>query len=293
MSVRVRRARLPSPAMARRRLFVWSAVLVALGPAIAGCTTPSKAATTGTRASTTTASPKTASPKTAAAPPPTTTTAESPSSQFLGPHDFTVAGVRVSSTGWLTVELHPTTAPIQLRATSTSPLEVCPANLDGTISGSGSWPPGFKFVSCSPFDGAGVATLPPSDGSFHLAFAVRPVATAGSASVTLAVDYSAVDTFVAVIPPVATGNLDMTVTFVPGSSTIGDVVTPEGMADTVAAPGFVATARQGDQTLSSPAACDFATELSSCVRGVVPNEPLSVNVGGPGAAKVDVSLAWK
>jgi hypothetical protein len=84
---------------------------------------------------------------------------------------------------------------------STSPLEVCPANLDGTISASGSWPASSKFVSCLPLDGAGGAALPASDGNSHVAFALRPLAKALSASVRLTVSYSPADTFVAVIPP--------------------------------------------------------------------------------------------
>jgi hypothetical protein len=110
--------------------------------------------------------------------------------------------------------------------------------------------------------------------------------------VTLTISYSPTDTFVAIIPP-ADGSVDMTVTYVPGSSTTGAAATPEGMADTVVAPGFVVTASQADRTLRSPSSCDFATELSSCIGGVVPGTPLSVNVRGPGTATVTVSLAWK
>jgi hypothetical protein len=199
----------------------------------------------------------------------------------------------VSSTNWLTVELHPTTVPIQLEATSTSALEVCPASLDGTISGSGSWPPSFGFNSCMPFNDGGEVALPPSSGGFHLAFAVRPIDPAAAASVTLRVNYTATDTFVAILPSSAEGNVNMTVTYVPETSTTGASVSPAGMADTVQAPGFIVAVTQGDLTLSNPAACDFATEADTCLGGVVPNQPVSVNASGPGTSKVELALAWE
>jgi hypothetical protein len=259
--------------MARKRTLFCCLVLVTIGSTISGCTNGSNAAK---------------APKQKL----TTTTVAPPSDQPLGPRQFTITGISATSTNWLTVELHPTTEPIQLQAMSTSPLEVCPTNLDGTISGGGSWP-ASKFVACLPLDSAGGAALPASDGNSHVAFALRPLEKAFRASVTLTVSYSPTDTFVAIIPPASNGNVDMTVTYVPESSTTRALVTPEGMADTVAAPGFVVTATQADRTLRSPSSCDFATELRSCIGGVVPSTPLSVKVSGPGTAKVTVSLAWK
>jgi hypothetical protein len=138
-----------------------------------------------------------------------------------------------------------------------------------------------------------VATLPPSSGGFHLAFAVRPVDSAAIASVTLKVNYSATDTFVAILPPSAEANVTMTVTYVPLTSTTKATVSPAGMADTVRAPEFSVAVTQGAVTLISPTACDFATEADSCLGGVVPNQPVSVNVSGPGTSKVELALAWQ
>jgi len=261
-------------ALTRQRIFLCAFVLLVVGSSISDCTSGSNAAKASKQHSTTTA-------------------VASPSDQPVGPRQFTVTGVSASFANWLTVELHPTTEPIRLQAMSTSPLEVCPANLDGTISASGSWPASSEFVACLPLDSAGGGALPASDGNSHVAFALRPLEKAFSASVTLTVSYSPADTFVAAIPPAGNGNVDMTVTYVPGSSTTGAVVSPEGRADTVAAPGFVVTATQADRTLRSPSSCDFATELSSCIGGVVPSTPLSINLSGPGTAKVTLSLAWK
>lgn len=273
------------------RLGIGSVALLLIGCGVSACTdstvaSTAKQTTTSTPSSTTTTTPSTtAAPATAAAPQGTL--------GEIGPHPFTITGVSVSSVNWLTVDLHPSTLPIQLQATSSAALQVCPANLDGTISGSGSWPSGFNFVSCLPFDGSGSATLPASDGGYHLAFAVRPIATGLSASVSLTVDYSATDTFVAVLPPTTPGNTDMTATFVPESTTIGNNIAPLGLADTAPARGCMAIATQDGRSLISPTGCDFPTELDSCIGGVIPNQVLAIHVGGPGTSKVTVSLAWK
>src|ERR1700733_6556878 len=276
--------------MRSARLLPCSVMLLVSGIAVAACTNASNIAkaTKHPPISATTISPTT----TSIAPP--ATSAVPPDDQSVGPHDFTITGVSVSSTNWLTVELHPTTVAMQLQATSTSPLEVCPAGLDGTVSGNGSsWPPGFGFNSCLPLNGSGEATLPPSSGGFHLAFALRPLAPAVNASVTLTVNYSATDTFVAILPPSAEGNVNMTVSYMPDASTTGALVSPAGMADTVRAPGIAVGVTQGGTTLSNPAACDFATELDSCIGGVVPDQPVTVNVSGPGTSKVELALAWE
>jgi hypothetical protein len=65
------------------------------------------------------------------------------------------------------------------------------------------------------------------------------------------------------------------------------------MADTVRAPGIAVGVTQGGTTLSNPAACDFATELDSCIGGVVPDQPVTVNVSGPETSKVELALAWE
>ena len=79
--------------------------------------------------------------------------------------------------------------------------------------------------------------------------------------------------FVAILPPSAEGNVNMTVSYMPETSTTGALVSPAGMADTVRAPGIAVGVTQGGTTLSNPAACDFlATELDSCIGGVVPDQ---------------------
>jgi hypothetical protein len=265
--------------------------LLLIGCVVSACTNSTIASTAKQTTASTPSSITTIAPSTTAVP--ETTAAPEGTLGNIGPHPFTITGVSVSSVNWLTVDLHPSTLPIQLQATSSAALQVCPANLDGSISGSGSWPSGFNFGSCFPFDGVGSATLPPSDGSYHLAFAVRPIAAGISASISLTVNYSATDTFVAVLPPTTVGNTEMTATFIPESTTIGDNIAPLGLADTVPAPGYAALAAQGGRPLSSPAGCDFPTELDSCIGGVTPNQIVEIHVHGPGTSKVTVSLAWK
>jgi hypothetical protein len=222
---------------------------------------------------------------------PASTTSTAPPAPMFGARKFAITGAAISATSWLTVALHPTTAPIQLQAVASTPLEVCPANLDGTINGSGSWPAAFHFPSCEPLDSSGAATLPATDGNFHVAFALRPIAAGVTTSPDVTVDYTATDSFVAVLPPVAAGGLDLTTTYTPGSSTTAVKVSPPGQV--TPAPGFTTSVSQMGVSLAGSGPCDFATELTSCVDGVMPGQPLNVTVTGPPAETADISLAWK
>ncbi len=222
---------------------------------------------------------------------PAGTTSTAPPAPMFGTRKFAIAGATVSATSWLTIALHPTTVPIQLQAVASTPLEVCPANLDGTIDGSGSWPAPFHFPSCEPLDSSGAATLPATDGNFHVAFALRPIATGVTASPEVTVDYTATDSFVEIIPPAGNGGLDLTTTYTPGSSTTAVMVSPPGQV--APAPGFTTSVSQSGVPLTGSGPCDFATELTSCVDGVMPGQPLTVTVTGPPEETADVSLAWK
>ena len=121
-------------------------------------------------------------------PPPPTTTTTTPLSQPTttvpspGTRTFSVEGAVLTSGSWLTVGLHPTTTPIQLHASAGTPLEVCPAGLDGGLSDT-SWPPWFKFPSCIALSSSGAATLPATDGLTHVAFAVKPISGPASGPV--------------------------------------------------------------------------------------------------------------
>ena len=169
--------------------------------------------------------PPTASPDSPSGTPPSSsyvapTTTRARSTEF-GPHHFTVTGVRLPAGTWLTIGLHPTTEPIHVHTTSAVPLEVCPAGLDGEMVQNSSWPPSFRFPSCLATDGSGVATLPITDGSTHVAFAIRPVSTVGEIPMTVRVDYAAADSFVDIIPPVAGVPTDISITYTPRSRTTG------------------------------------------------------------------------
>ncbi len=224
----------------------------------------------------------------------TSTTTTTPVSQPAttvpspGTRTFSVEGAVLTSGSWLSVGLHPTTAPIQLQASAGTPLEVCPAGLDGGLSDS-SWPPWFRFPSCMALSSTGAATLPPTDGLTHVAFAVKPKSGAAVVPLTLTVNYTPTDSFVEVIPPAGASQTAMTVTYTPESETTGAQVTPVNSVEP--APGFTLVVSQAGRFLTQPAICDFPSELS-CVGSVTPGEPITARLSGP-AGPVILNLAWK
>jgi hypothetical protein len=201
-----------------------------------------------------------------------------------------VSGVLLSGGDWLTVGLHPTTAPLEVQASASTPLEVCPAGLDGGLNDS-SWPPWFKFSSCEVLSAAGTASLPPTDGATHVAFAIKAQsASAPLSALRLTVDYSATDSFVEVIPPQTTSNTYMTVTVTPRSATVGASLNPINALTPAA--GYSLDLMQAGRDLSQVVSCDFPTELTSCFGGVVSGDPVAVQVVGQGSPVV-LNLGWK
>jgi len=217
--------------------------------------------------------------------PPTTTT-----SPPFGTRAFQVSGILLSGGDWLTVGLHPTTAPIAIQASASAPLEVCPAGLDGGLNDS-SWPSWFKFPSCEVLSATGTISLPPTDGTTHVAFAIKAQsASAPLGALRLTVDYSATDSFVEVIPPQTTSNTYMTVSVTPHSATVAASINPINAVTPAA--GYSLDLMQAGRALSQIASCDFPTELTSCFGGVVPGGPVAVQVVGQGAPVV-LNLGWK
>ena len=223
----------------------------------------------------------------------TTTTTAPPTTTTLPPFGtraFTVSGILLSGGDWLTVGLHPTTAPVEVQASASTPLEVCPAGLDGGVDDS-SWPPWFKFPSCEVLSSAGSVSLPPTDGATHVAFAIKAQsASAPLSSLRLTVDYSATDSFVEVIPPQTTSNTYMTVSLTPRSATVAASVNP--ISALTPAAGYSLDLMQAGRALSQMVSCDFPTELTSCFGGVVPGDPVAVQVVGQGPPVV-LNLGWK
>jgi hypothetical protein len=262
-------------------------VLVAVFVVVLTCASCSQAGTnahslqsTLPRTSTTTSAPST-----------TTTTAPATATTFpvFGPRSFTVSGVLLSGGNWLTVGLHPTTTPVQLQASGTVPLEVCPAGLDGGLNDS-SWPPSFKFESCMDLSSSAPTTLPPTDGAFHVAFAVKEVSAGSLSPLALSVNYSATDSFVEVIPPSTSSHIYMTVSYTPRSATTEASATPINLL--TPAPGYSLDVMQSGRALTQAVACDFPTEFTSCLGGVTPGEPVTAQLVGQGEPVV-LSLAWK
>jgi hypothetical protein len=201
-----------------------------------------------------------------------------------------VSGILLSGGDWLTVGLHPTTAPVEIQASASTPLEVCPAGLDGGLNDS-SWPPWFKFSTCEVLSGAGTFSLPPTDGATHVAFAIKAQSTSAPlSSLRLTVDYSATDSFVEVIPPQTTSNTYMTVSVTPLSATVAASINPIGALTPAA--GYSLDLMQAGHNLAQGESCDFPTELTSCFGGDVPGDPVAIQVVGQGSPVV-LNLGWK
>ena len=222
---------------------------------------------------------------------PTTTALPATTTTFpvFGSRTLTVSGVLLSSGNWLTVGLHPTTTPVQLHASATSPLEVCPAGLDGGLDDS-SWPPEFKFQSCIDLSPSGNATLPATTGGNHVSFAIKAISPGPLSPLQLSVTYSATDSFVEVIPPATSSQTYLTVSYTPLSATTGATDTPINLV--TPAPGYSLDVMQAGQALNQMVACDFPTELTSCFGDVTPGQAVSVQLVGRGSPVV-LSLAWK
>jgi hypothetical protein len=178
---------------------------------------------------------------------------------------------------------------VQLQATGTVPLEVCPAGLDGGLNDS-SWPPWFKFPSCINLSPSSPTTLPATDGGTHVAFAIREISAGALSPLELSVNYNATDSFVEVIPPSTTSHIYMSVSYTPHSATTEASATPINLL--TPAPGYSLDVMQSGRTLTQTVACDFPTEFTSCLGGVTPGEPVAVQLVGQGGPVV-LSLAWK
>jgi hypothetical protein len=207
----------------------------------------------------------------------------------FGTRTFTVSGVLLSGGNWLTVGLHPTTTPVQLHASGATPLEVCPAGLDGGLNDS-SWPPWFKFRSCMKLSPSAMTTLPATDGETHVAFAVKEISPGPLSPLEVSVTYNATDSFVELIPPATTSQIYMTVSYAPLSATTGATATPINLL--TPAPGYSLDVMEAGRALTQMVPCDFPTELTSCFGGVTPGQPVAVQLVGRGGPVV-LNLAWK
>jgi hypothetical protein len=172
----------------------------------------------------------------------------------------------------------------------TIPIEVCPAGLDGEIVANSSWPTSFGFWSCVPLDAAGRAVLPATGGLNHVAFALRPQDPTESSLVTVRVSYTAVDSFVDVVPPTGTESVDMKLTYIPRSATTGARVDPVAQSGSTAAVTVKVT--QGHQTLTRDSPCDFGSEID-CVGNVIPDHPVTVELTESSQTRVVLTVTWR
>lgn len=218
---------------------------------------------------------------------PSTTTVTAP---LYGIRSFTIDGVSVSGTTWLTIGLNPTSVPVALQVNGGTLAEVCPAGLDGGLLDS-SWPASSGFTGCLRLSPTGAATLPAAPGATHVAFAVRSVsATSLPSPLAVTVTYSATDSFVEVVPPNAATDPLVTASYTPNSTTTAAVATP--VHGITLAPGYFVNVTQGGPPLTQAVRCDFPTVLTLCLGGIVPGQPVLAQLVGHGGPVV-LNLAWK
>ncbi len=254
--------------------------LVAMAMCAAACTSaPREVARTATAPTSTITTITTTSV------PLTTTTAPT-----FGIRGFSVSGVLLTGGNWLTVGLHPTTVPVELHVSGANGLEVCPAGLDGGLKDS-SWPRRSIFTGCRALDATGSATLPATNGSTRVAFAIRSASNAANlSSLAVTVAYDAADSFVEVIPPATTSHTYLTVTYTPTSTTTAVFAAP--VNGLVAAPGYSFDVMQAGRALTQTPTCDFPTDLRSCYGGVTPGVVVSAQLVGQGGPVV-FNVGWK
>jgi hypothetical protein len=135
----------------------------------------------------------------------------------------------------------------------------------------------------------GHATLPPTDGATHIAFAIKAVKNTGSTGLSLTMSYAPADGFVEVIPPKGTST-HLSISYTPRSSSTSATVSPAGLV--TPAPGYSVNISQMGRRVNHVEPCDFPTEAAECVGPVNPGQPILVHVAGPGSTVV-IYPSWK
>jgi hypothetical protein len=208
----------------------------------------------------------------------------------FGPRTFEVRDLSLHAGEWLTIGLHPDPTPVRVQVTPPQPMRVCPATLDGAIGPpASSWPSWFHFDACVSLDTSGRASLPATDGNPHVAFALRALTTRPRSRMTVAVSYSAEDSFVLIVP--AAGTARTYVSFTPQSATAG--AHPYLMPGFDVAPGARIAMSQHGRAVRRDSHCDFGSEIE-CFGAVTPNSPVSVILAGNGTSTTRFAtyLSW-
>lgn len=209
----------------------------------------------------------------------------------FGARTFRIRSEGLRNGAYLTIGLHPTPVPVRVQVTPVQPMQVCPATLDGVVGPpASSWPMWFHFDSCIQANPSGYASLPATDGNFHVAFAISPLTATPTADITVSVSYSAEDSFVWVVP--AGGKTARAaVTFTPHTATAGaHAYTTPGFST---ASGVQIVMSQRRRAVLSAKHCDFGSEIA-CLGDVKPRTPVTVKVAGPSTtnARLAIYLSW-
>jgi hypothetical protein len=188
----------------------------------------------------------------------------------------------------LTIALHPTDVPISVTMSGTTHLDVCAANIDGSLA-DGSWP-AHNFAACIPVDSARSVALPSTHTSAnHVAFALRARTTGVVEAAT--VSYVPGDAFLQVVPPPGRGD-GMVVGFTPSSPTIE--AQAFALPDYGNSPGIHLSVEQQRQAITAMGPCSFPSEISSCFTGVRAGTRLAVTLHGapPQNTAVALYVGW-
>jgi hypothetical protein len=219
---------------------------------------------------------------------PLSRTPDTTTTVWMASRRFTVNAATFRGNDWWTIGTHPAAVPMHVDSSSPD-LSICPITLDGAARGSREalgtgWPSETGFRSCLDLQPSVGTTLPPTDGSWHVAFAVRSAASQVVAALT--VKYAAADAFVEVIPPPRT---EATIVITPTSATVG--------AHAYRLPGYLPATnvrlalRQSGRVLVRATPCDFPSEID-CVGDVTSGRPVTVTLH-QGDDRTALFIAWK
>jgi hypothetical protein len=214
----------------------------------------------------------------------TTSTSRAPVSPRLTAWSRRTFRIRVilESRAAVAIGLHPNAEPIRVGLLPPRPAELCGASVaDGTVD---------ERKSCVAFDAAGRASVPPTNGGTHIAFAVR-LRSDRAVRVDLTVTYAAEDPFVLVVPPTARFS-GTAVDFIPRTVTAG--------ANAYLLPGYrpaptvAVTMKQAGRGIHDPRPCDFPAEID-CLGRVGANRQTEISMAGrdTGGGRPALYIVWQ
>lgn len=191
---------------------------------------------------------------------------------------FSLQHVPLAAGDGVSMGMHPSPAPITLRATATTPLAVC-HDLDPNRGGTGlGWAPGHPFNGCHALLPGRWVQLPSTDSSAdHVAF--RVIAQRAGTISSLEVSYQRIDAFL-IVEAGKSALTSASVMFTPtGRSVAASVygLTPNS-EDQNTGPAGVVSVSQAGSGKQQTGPCTFPTEANICFIGLRTGLPAAVQV---------------